>query len=84
MRIFHVIALSAGCLAGATLHATIAGAQTQATATTTSAVDPAKQSEAAQKRAAEKQKLANCSKQADAQKILVRDRTKFLIDCIDK
>jgi hypothetical protein len=51
-------------------------------------VDPSKVKpefrEAAEKRAAEQKKIANCQKEADAQKLLPRYRTKFLIDCIEK
>lgn len=51
-------------------------------------VDPAKVKpeyrEAAEKRAAEQKKLAGCQKEADAKKILTRDRPKFLSECIDK
>lgn len=40
--------------------------------------------EAAEKRAAERRKLAACGRLADERKILVRDRTKFLAECFDK
>jgi hypothetical protein len=51
-------------------------------------VDPSKvrpeYREAAEKRAAEQKKLAACQKEADAKKILMRDRPKFLSECFDK
>jgi psiF repeat len=39
---------------------------------------------AAEKRAAEQKKLVACQKDADEKKLLPRDRTKFLSDCLDK
>jgi hypothetical protein len=51
-------------------------------------VDPSKVKpefrQAAVKRAAEQKKLADCQKQAAAQKLLPRYRVKFLTDCIHK
>lgn len=40
--------------------------------------------EAAEKRAQERQKLAGCQKAADAAKVLLRDRAKFVLECLEK
>ena len=51
-------------------------------------VDPTKVApefrDAAEKRAAEQRKLAGCHKEADAQKVSPRDRSKFIVACIEK
>lgn len=38
----------------------------------------------AAKRAEERKKLEACHKEADEQKVLPRDKTKFLLGCIDR
>ena len=50
-------------------------------------VDPSKVApefrEAAEKRRAEQIRQQSCAKKADAEKIMPRERTAFLIDCLD-
>jgi hypothetical protein len=39
--------------------------------------------ELAEQRAREKRELADCQRKADIAKVTVRDRAKFIIDCLD-
>jgi hypothetical protein len=76
MTVFRTILAAA--IAGLVLSCG-ANAQTQAPSDSDPAIAVAKE-----KRAAERQKLAGCNKEADEQKVMVRDRTKFLIACMDR
>jgi hypothetical protein len=83
MTSFHLTAGLAGLAICISAGVGVAHAQAPGAGKPGPELSPAQQ-EARQKRALEKQKLDECNKQAVEQKILVRDRTKFLIDCVGK